>query len=80
MLAYGWGIFALLTPIFAFVTWYAKGKGKAALYISVLIVLLMLAVTFMSGMRLRDIIIVLFTAAILFIKRRVYYRSELPIK
>ena len=80
MFAYGWGIFALFTPIFAFVTWYAKGKGTAALCISVLIILLMFAVTIICGMRLHDIIIDLLTAAVLFIKKKSLYRSDLPIK
>ena len=78
--AYGWGIFALFTPLFAFVTWYAKGKGTAALCISALIMLLMLAVTFVSGMRLRDIMIALLTAAVLFTKKKSLYRSDVSIK
>ena len=80
MFVYGWGIFALFTPVFAFVTWYAKGKGTAALCISIIIISLMLAVTAIYGMRLHDIIIDLLTAAVLFIKKKSLYRSDLSIK
>lgn len=77
VLAHGWGIFALFTPIFAYVTWYAKGKGIIALFISVLIMLLMLAFAVIYGIRIRDVIIDLFTAAVLFVKNKSYYSLKL---
>lgn len=65
--AYVWAAFALILPILAFVTWYAKGRGFIAgvLRIGIIAVMLISANTF-SGFRFYDVVIIIITAIMLF--------------
>ena len=68
---YGWSIFTLFTPIFAFFTWYGRGRGWLAVVISVLIIAFMLAATsVMFGIRVYDVIFACGVGGVMFIKKR----------
>lgn len=44
-----WGGFALISPLLAFICWYAKGKSKAAFILSTLILAVLFNMTFVYG-------------------------------
>ena len=64
---YGWGIFSLFSPVFAFFTWYAKGKTIVSrfLCVGILAVMLAAAVILFDGIRVSDLVIAALTAAVL---------------
>ena len=68
-----WYMFTLVSPILAFVCWYAKGKGKISLIISSLILCVMLNFSFSVGMwyiyfkSMIDLIIFVSTLLILYV-------------
>jgi hypothetical protein len=68
----GWTVFSLFSPLFAFLTWYAKGRGWFAVTVSVGILLCMLlcAVVLFDKLRLSDIVLALLTALVLFGRKR----------
>lgn len=68
---YGWGIFSLCSPFFAFLTWYAKGKGILALLLKIGIILVSFAAeTVLFGFRAYNLLLLAFLAYILFSRRK----------
>lgn len=67
---HGWTVFALFTPLFAFCTWYAKGKKFISRIIGVGIILVMLAaaITVFDKINIADIILAVLTSIVLFRK------------
>jgi hypothetical protein len=65
---YGWGVFCLCTPVFAFFTWYSKGKGwfKTAISCGVLLFIILCAIIMFDRIRFSDILILLLTMVYLF--------------
>lgn len=63
----GWAAFSLFSPIFAFFTWYAKGKGiiSKLLTIGIICVMLIAATVLFDGIRFSDLIIAVLTAVVL---------------
>lgn len=64
---YGWSVFSLFSPLLAFFTWYAKGKGTVSrlLTAGIVVVLLVLAVLLFDRIRISDLIFAVLTAVIL---------------
>ena len=64
---YGWSFFSLFSPVLAFFTWYAKGKGAVSrlLTAGIVVVLLVLAVLLFDRIRISDLVFAVLTAAIL---------------
>ena len=64
---YGWSVFSLFSPVLAFFTWYAKGKGAVSrlLTAGIVVVLLVLAVLLFDRIRISDLIFAVLTAVIL---------------
>lgn len=64
---YGWSVFSLFSPLLAFFTWYAKGKGTVSrlLTAGIVVVLLVMAVLLFDRIRISDLVFVVLTAAIL---------------
>lgn len=64
---YGWAAFSLCAPVFAFFTWYAKGKGCVSrlLTVGVIGVMLFAAAALFDGIRFSDLVLAALTAAIL---------------
>lgn len=64
---YGWSVFSLFSPLLAFFTWYAKGKGAVSrlLTAGIVVVLLVLAVLLFDRIRISDLIFAVLTAVIL---------------
>lgn len=64
---YGWSVFSLFSPVLAFFTWYAKGKGTVSrlLTAGIVVVLLVLAVLLFDRIRISDLIFAVLTAVIL---------------
>lgn len=64
---YGWSVFSLFSPVLAFFTWYAKGKGTVSrlLTAGIVVVLLVLAVLLFDRIRISDLVFAVLTAAIL---------------
>lgn len=50
-----WYVITLISPILAYICWYAKGKGKISLLISSIIILAMLLSSFSIGIWYFDI-------------------------
>lgn len=69
---YGWAVFSVFTPIFAFTAWYGKGKGFISKIIVFGIVAFMLicATIMFDKIRLSDIIFVGLTVLYMFAKRK----------
>ncbi len=67
---FGWSIFSLFSPLFAFFTWYSRGRGAFSVLIScaILLTIAACAVVLFDKLRISDIIIMAATAAVLFIK------------
>lgn len=67
---YGWTVFALLTPAFAFCTWYAKGKRLISDIVGACIIVVMLAaaVVVFDKIRIADIVFAVLTGIVLFKK------------
>jgi hypothetical protein len=65
---YGWSVFSLCSPLFAYITWYAKGHGWVAKLLSTGIIFIMLTASLIlfDKVRLSDIIIAILTAIVLF--------------
>lgn len=64
---YGWSVFSLFSPVLAFFTWYAKGKGAVSrlLTAGIVVVLLVMAVLLFDKIRISDLVFAVLTAAIL---------------
>ena len=64
---YGWSVFSLFSPVLAFFTWYAKGKGTVSrlLTAGIVVVLLVMAVLLFDRIRISDLVFAVLTAAIL---------------
>ncbi len=64
---YGWSVFSLFSPVLAFFTWYAKGKGAVSrlLTAGIVVVLLVLAVLLFDRIRISDLVFAVLTAVIL---------------
>ena len=64
---YGWSVFSLFSPLLAFFTWYAKGKGAVSrlLTAGIVVVLLVMAVLLFDRIRISDLVFAVLTAAIL---------------
>ncbi len=64
---YGWTAFSLVSPLLAFCTWYAAGKGVAANIIAVLIisVMLMAAVILFDKIRISDVLFAATTVGVI---------------
>ncbi len=64
---YGWSVFSLFSPVLAFFTWYAKGKGTVSrlLTAGIVVVLLVLAVLLFDRIRISDLVFAVLTAVIL---------------
>lgn len=64
---YGWSVFSLFSPVLAFFTWYAKGKGAVSrlLTAGIVVVLLVMAVLLFDRIRISDLVFAVLTAAIL---------------
>lgn len=67
---YGWTIFALVTPLMGYYTWYTKGNGVISKILSIGIILVMLvaAVILFDKIRISDIIFAALTGIFLFKK------------
>lgn len=68
---YGWVAFSLCSPFFAFLTWYAKGKGMFAVLLKTGIILVSFAAeTVLFGFRAYNLLLLAFLAYILFSGRK----------
>ncbi len=67
---YGWTIFALVSPVLGFCTWYAKGNGIIPKIISagILAVMLAAAVLLFDKIRISDVICAVLLGVVLFKK------------
>lgn len=56
---YGWSVFSLFSPLLAFFTWYAKGKGTVSrlLTAGIVVVLLVMAVLLFDRIRISDLVL-----------------------
>lgn len=67
---YGWLVFSLGSPVFAFFTWYAKGRGWFALLLKAGILAVSLAAeTLLFGFRFYNVVLAALIAFVLFEKR-----------
>lgn len=67
---YGWVAFSLCSPILAFFTWYAKGKGIFAMLLKVgILVVAPVAESLLFGFRAYNLLFVIILAYILFENR-----------
>lgn len=64
--AYGWAAFALILPILAFVTWYAKGRGFIAGVLRIGIVAVMIISSILFSFGISDLVIIIIAVIILF--------------
>lgn len=68
-----WGAFTVISPILAFICWYATGKSKLAFVLSVMILAVLFNITFVYGsgyFEMRSILeLVTFICAVVFLKR-----------
>lgn len=66
---YGWAAFSLLSPIFAYLAWFSRGRGWIAKGIScgILFCMLLCAVLLFDKIRLSDLILLFLTALFLFV-------------
>ena len=69
-----WGAFTVISPILAFICWYARGKSKLAFMLSVIILAVMLNTTFIYGssyFEMRSILeLITFICTVAFLKRK----------
>ena len=69
-----WGAFTVISPILAFICWYARGKSKLAFMLSVIILAVMLNTTFIYGssyFEMRSILeLIRFICTVAFLKRK----------
>lgn len=68
---YGWVVFTLFSPLFAYVTWYSKGISifSKMISIGIIVITILSSVIIFDGLRIYDYIIVLFLFYYLFIKK-----------
>ena len=68
---FGWVIFSLFSPLFAYITWYSKKKNILSLIISIGIILVTIlsSIIIFDGLRIYDYIIILVLFYYLFIKK-----------
>lgn len=68
-----WGVFTIVSPIFAFICWYAKGKSKIAFILSVPILAVLFNTTFIYGsgyFEIRSILeLITFICAVIVLRR-----------
>lgn len=67
---YGWTFFSCCSPVFAFLTWYAKGKGWFAKLIAVGIVICMLAAAVLLFDKIRAADLFLSIAALIILLKK----------
>lgn len=69
-IAYGWAVFALLSPAMGFSVWYAKGKSWISKIISIGIIIatLLTAIILFDKIRISDILFAVLTGFVLFKK------------
>lgn len=69
-----WAAFTVISPILAFICWYAKGKGKLAFMLSAIILAVLFNTTFVyssSYFEMRSILeLITFICAVVFLKRK----------
>lgn len=68
---YGWSIFTLFSPVFAFITWYSRKKNilSAIISVGIILVTIVSSIIIFDGLRIYDYIIILFLIYFLFIKK-----------
>ena len=67
---YGWSVFTLFTPIFAFFAWYGRGRGWLSVVITALIIAFMLTATLvMFGLRVYDLIFAVGVGGVMVFKK-----------
>lgn len=69
---FGWSVFCLFSPVFAWLAWYAGGRGIFAKIIGVGILLVMLlgTVVLFDKVRISDFILIAATAVVLFVRAK----------
>lgn len=69
-----WAAFTVISPILAFICWYARGKSKLAFMLSAIILAVLFNTTFVYGnsyFEMRSILeLIIFICAIAFLKRK----------
>lgn len=69
-----WAAFTVISPILAFICWYAKGKSKPAFMLSAIILAVLFNTTFIYGsgyFEMRSILeLITFICAVVFLKRK----------
>ncbi len=68
---YGWSIFTLFSPLFAYITWYSKEKNIVSKIISIGIIIITILASFIifDGLRVYDYIIILILIYFLFFRK-----------
>lgn len=68
----GWTVFAFFSPVLAFCTWYAKGKGilSKVIGVGIIFVMLIAAVVLFDKIRPADLLFAILTGIVLFTRRR----------
>ncbi len=68
---YGWAVFSICSPVFAWFTWMTKQKGvfSKIISVSILLVTFLVSIVVFSGPRVYDIVIMLVLAYFLFIHK-----------
>lgn len=68
---YGWSIFTLFSPLFAYITWYSKEKNIVSKIISIgiIIITILTSVIIFDGLRIYDYIIILILMYFLFLEK-----------
>lgn len=69
-----WAAFTVISPILAFICWYARGKSKLAFMLSAIILAVLFNTTFVYGnsyFEMRSILeLIIFICAVAFLKRK----------
>ncbi len=69
-----WVAFTVISPILAFICWYARGKSKLAFMISAIILAVMLNTTYVYGssyFKIRSILeLIIFICTVVLLKRK----------
>ena len=69
-----WAAFTVISPILAFICWYARGKSKLAFMLSAIILAVLFNTTFVYGdsyFEMRSILeLIIFICAVVFLKRK----------
>ena len=78
VMARGWWIFSLLTPLLGYCAWHAGGRGRTArlLAIGIIAVIPAAAVLFFDRLRGRDLLLMALTGAVLYREQRGRIRGK----